>query len=383
MNDHKLTFCATDKEIYDVLISSAKKFSVNALLSLAKERGILYSTETPREDLVEQVALLPHDRYDLDHILDLRGHADRREKVTSVTLDASIPIADIKKIAADYKEKAPEDENVVVSTESPDLQKIKVDYTEVDFQKTRLIQRRTRHADIEIIRNQESVVVRFPANEKSKEIADKVVEKLKASKEEPVDEKRIELTLIGTHEDRSHFFTMLIDGLEGYTLYNVSRVKLDSSGAEAKGEDFDFADGDEVPESAEKDLAIAVRNAALKGETLLSTPEYNQLKKKGFYITSITWQSKQILEPQPLVEFEASFGDSVNGKDFKYNVRSISHYQGLSYRKSVSGIDRKKEQGLLSIVEQAAYKIIQKLVEESDEKPSQPPAEKKKPGKKK
>ena len=50
MPKEQLLYCATDKEIYDLLIASKQSITEGILLSIARERGIFYAPRETRED---------------------------------------------------------------------------------------------------------------------------------------------------------------------------------------------------------------------------------------------------------------------------------------------------------------------------------------------
>ena len=73
-------------------------------------------------------------------------------------------------------------------------------------------------------------------------------------------------------------------------------------------------------------MLSVVENIALKGQGLLSSPEYQQFKEKGFFITNIVWKSRQLDHPYNIIEFDAGFDKPREGKGFKYNVRGVYRY---------------------------------------------------------
>ncbi|MEE2577389.1 hypothetical protein, partial [Pseudomonas aeruginosa] len=86
MNDKKnpLYFCATDKEVYDVLMSGKQRLTDSVLLDLAKDRGIFYSPNESRDELSEIMSLLTYDYYDLQVLLSRREQKSRGEKLQSI-----------------------------------------------------------------------------------------------------------------------------------------------------------------------------------------------------------------------------------------------------------------------------------------------------------
>lgn len=79
---------------------------------------------------------------------------------------------------------------------------------------------------------------------------------------------------------KTSFFTTLISKLPGFKLENVTSVKVETS-AFTVNED-ELIDDDQETEQASQEMLGVVKNVALKGESLLSSPEYQQLKAKGF-----------------------------------------------------------------------------------------------------
>src|SRR5580698_4748997 len=104
MPSSKLLYCATDKELYDMLMASKQKITEGILLGIARQRGIFCSPREPREPLVDYLSVLPYTYDDLDTILGHRAAAQRTEKRTSIRLAGAISLEDIKAVCAEYQE---------------------------------------------------------------------------------------------------------------------------------------------------------------------------------------------------------------------------------------------------------------------------------------
>jgi len=112
MTKSTLQYCATDKEIYDALMSAKQKISEKVLFELAKDRGIFFSAKDTREDLISAISLLPHDYHALNTLLEQREHSGRQEKLTSVTLPEALTAEKIKEVLKEYTEESPSDEQI-------------------------------------------------------------------------------------------------------------------------------------------------------------------------------------------------------------------------------------------------------------------------------
>jgi hypothetical protein len=104
MNDNFQQLCATDKEIYDLLMSGKQRLTESVLHELAHDRGIFYSPKISREGLIDRLALLNHDYYDVVGIIERRDHNKRGEKTTSVTLSADLSVDEIKEVVQAYRD---------------------------------------------------------------------------------------------------------------------------------------------------------------------------------------------------------------------------------------------------------------------------------------
>jgi len=360
-----LLYCATDKEIFDALMSGKRLITESVMLELAKDRGIFYSPQDSRETLAHNLSLLPHDYYDLNVILDHREHPGRAEKLTSVTLNTPLTIDDIKHVCKEYREISPPDEKIITNQSGTDKYVVKVEYSEIDYSKTRLIQRRQKEADIEIIIEGDKATARMPANDKAKDIFKNLKNLLDRKKKADIPAELIELTEFN-YLERTEFFTSLISKMQNFKLENVTSVNVESSIKEVEENELDLEDDQETEEAKQKMLAL-VKNVALKGQILLASTEYQQLKEKGFYITNIIWQSSMKTHPFPLVEFEAGFEDPENLKGFKYNVRGVRHFQRGEYTKTLRPIRPEDKQQFLSLIEQTANMMLAELRKKAEE----------------
>lgn len=364
MSRNPRLYCATDKEIYDVLLSSKVRITSAVMLEWAKDRGIFYSPNDSRETLAHNLSLLPQDYYDLDIILERRAHSGRAEKLTPVILDIPLTIEDLKAVASDYKEHASSDEKVITHQKGIDKYIVKVQYSEIDYSKTRLIQRRQKEADIEFIVQEEKTVVRMPANAKAQEILHNLKNRLDGKKKTEIPTNLIELSEYTSSEKRTEFFTSLISKLPGFKLDNVTAVKVESDIRESDENELSLEDDEDIAE-AEREMLAVVKNVALKGQSLLASNEYKQLSRRGFYITSIIWRSRQMRSPYYIAECEAAFEEPALGKGFKYNVRGAFYLQNEKHTekhtKTIRPLPSEEKNQLHSLIEETAYRVLAEI----------------------
>jgi hypothetical protein len=360
-----LQYCATDKEIFDALMSAKQKIGEKVLLELAKDRGIFYSPKDTREDLVSAISLLPHDFHDLNTLLEQREHSGRQEKLTSVTLPVTLTVDEIKEVIKEYMADSPADERVTHHGKGTDQVVVNIKYSEVDYGKTRLVQRTPREAGIEFHVEADKTVIRMPSNDRIKGVFDKLKDRLDSKKKTDIPAIRIEIGEFQSPAIRTEFFTSLISDLKGFQLSNVTSVKVEKLKQAQTEEEFDLDDDLDTEEAKQEALAL-VKNVALKGETLLASEEYQSLSKKGFFITSIIWRSRLAKPSYPIVEFEAAFEEPFLGKGFKYFVRGAYNMVDKQYTKTVRPVEPEDKEKYLSLIEETAAATIATLRKKVD-----------------
>ena len=371
MPKNPLHYCATDKEIYDLLMSGKQRITDAVLHSMARNRGIFYSPKDSRETLVSNLSLLPYGYAELQGMLGQRESSGRAEKLTSVTLNAQLSVEEIKQICGEYRDNAPSDEKVTTHQDGTNKYVVKVGYSELDYSKTRLLQRRKREAEIEFLVGENGTTVRLPATAKAKEVVANLKNALDVRKQAVIPAESIELTDLRTPEARTEFFTSLISTLSGFRLENVTSIRVDSSlDAAENGGEFEVGDDDDVDADdavdqstadAEEEMLSVVENVALKGQSLLGSAEYQQLKAKGFYTTYIIWKSKQTEHPYNIFEFEAGFDEPREGKAFKYNVRGVQRYINGRHTISMRPLTKEEKASMLALLERTARQVLSRL----------------------
>ncbi|MCU1301400.1 MAG: hypothetical protein JWQ87_1684 [Candidatus Sulfotelmatobacter sp.] len=367
MPNETLRYYATDKEIFDVLASSRQRVSETALLDMARSRGIFYSPRDSRDTLASNISLLPHDHDSLKEILGKSENPNRAEKVTSITLNAKISPETIKAVVKSFSENAPSDEKVVAQSESPDKYRVQVKYTELDYAKTRLLQRRNREADIRFIIEDNKTTIRLPANPKAREIAALLKSGLDASQKTEIPAETIDISDLSADE-RTLFFTNLISTMDGYELRDVMNVKVQiGSASKSPPLEDEEKNGEEHEDVAiTQTMLSVVEDVALHGKALLVSAEYQLLKDKGFFITSITWKAQQTKSPFNIVEYDAGFEEPEEGRGFRYNVRGLYRNRDGEFTKTIQALSAAHKEEIFPIIERTALRVLVALRKKAD-----------------
>lgn len=327
-------FHITSLDIFDTLMAKGRKIGIKGLLDIAKQKSILISKDDERNKLAEYVSQLPFDYDNIVSLYEIIEQDSRREKLSTSQIKSSFDypklqtsIENLSSPLALSGEKAviitnPASKNIIVEYE----------YTEVDFSKATMLQETLRKDRIEFLPTEKSVTnVRFAANEKCKDLVDKIIKEIEGLVKSKFEVDEIELSHIKDGKLRNDFFFTLINGLDGLRLDDVSGIKIsrnDDSSVEldddSEGESSE--DGDEVVPT--DSFEGFIKEVALKGKALLGQKEYLDFVEKGFFISNLTWKSlDSSLEPNLLVEFEAGFEDHQECKGFQYAVKGAYFYK--------------------------------------------------------
>ena len=190
---------------------------------------------------------------------------------------------------------------------------INVAYSELDHGATRFRQLREREANISVTSEGGNTTLRLPATIKARAVADQFINLVEKTKKTSISREEIDLSSFIDPDTRTKFFTMLITTLPDSKLDNVLKVRVEKF----EKQPTTFKD-DEENEEAKEEMLSLVKAVALNGESLLASPEYQSLRRRGFFITSISWRVRKQPPAGPIVEYEAGFDEPQLCKAFRY-----------------------------------------------------------------
>jgi hypothetical protein len=298
----------TEKDIYDALMSSKRTMTIPLIMELARDKGILLSSEDSRETLVKYLSTLVYDYYDLNVLIDHITPSHKKEKSKVSKIDTKITSAQLKTIT---KELAESSTTIQVTTDSDDSKKtiLKIEYDEIDLSKTRLRQKIRKESVIEITEEENSTKISKPSNSAVDSIMSNIISAIEKKNDSTINEEKINL-YNWEHEKIIEYFTTLINSIQGCKLSDVIKVTVNN---------------EDNPE-AEEDVLNLITNASFKGKGLLSTEEYQKLKTNGYYITSIVWISNETTKNGNIIEFEASLSSSKNCDEVIFLAKGVYRF---------------------------------------------------------
>ncbi|KJG68662.1 hypothetical protein [Photobacterium kishitanii] len=85
---------ATDKAVFDAI--NQHKVTKDEVLNMFFSRGVIVSKKTDKDDLAKEFSSFFHSYNDYENLSSILGVNNRKEKLTSYTLDTSLKVSDVE-----------------------------------------------------------------------------------------------------------------------------------------------------------------------------------------------------------------------------------------------------------------------------------------------
>lgn len=349
---------ATDKDIYDLLLSSKLKLTDKIIREFALERGIIFSPDDDKRYMAESLSITPFSYHDIKFLIEKGTINSRQEKLTSTTIkeakDSEITPLECKKLLNQMNS---HEESIVSHINKNNELEVTVRYIDIDYSKTALLQKQKKQFKINISKNNNELRLLAPANDKSNEIINKLKKAIEETKKTTLNVEKIDLQPLYEKKLLSDFFGILITSIPDNHLDNVTNLRV-SNTSKTETSDMNFDEENEDIESA-KALGM-VNDILMKGSNLVSSDEYQTLRKRGYIITSISWETKEKKDPYNKLSFSAEF-DKEN-KTFKFLPKGFYSNKNGTYTKSLKPLEDHTKIELCNLIEQVAKSTINKLL---------------------
>jgi hypothetical protein len=358
-------YYASDKIIKDALCQT--KVSLHEIVRLFRKRGIVVSPSTPREDLAIYFSRLSYDYYDQERISDALGINKRRDRTTSRVLIGVTSLDDLERSAKGMRQAIESlGDKIEISLGNGRLT-LHLEYTHVDYRRSEFTQVRHESGEIEFLLVARGSLVRSTQNSYVNQVLDQIIDSLEKREAKTADVETINLAGITDPRDRSKFFDLASEKMDGFNLENVvaayvyrsypsdtpalllddgSRedvpqgAEQDESNASKDiddGDDIDdiddIDDGDDVDDQDdvddEDDETIGdarIDKATLRGRKVQNAEELRQLYARGFYCFRRTWVV--IDKERNRYTLDASFLSPADCTGFSYLLRKVTEHVG-------------------------------------------------------
>ncbi len=363
--EFKSVFYPTEMDLYDAFISNHQKVTNNYLITLLRDKGILVSNDCSREFLVGYVSQLNFDYLEFKNISNYLTPSSRSEKTTSEIIETEINDDEILQGFDNLKEaRGSHNENYnIVLLEGANTTRIEIFYEEVDHSKTRVIQKVTKEGFIDIVKTDKGIKIRHTSNDRVARIKDSFIKQIAENKDDKIEPIRISFSGIADLKYQTIFFTSLLKYIKGLTPETVVKISLSRDDITPLDLDIDDAEKEDL----EDNMRQCIRKARFDGESLLETDIYQELKQKGYYLTSMRWISLENLNNPRKFEFEASFVDRGYAIVFEYSLKGVYNFKKEKYTNLITKIPEDEKKNLISRFETAANQVYTKIINEIKE----------------
>ena len=358
-------YYAEDKDIFDLL--KASSVTLKKIARFARKRGVFVSEQDSKEDILSYFSSLPQSWPQLQELMAEISSDDRDEKVSMVRLESSEPIAKIKEAAEFVQGLRAQPRNEAYSiTESENGNfQVKVKYTDFDPKTTRLMQRRRREVKIEVEKVGDRFEIRHDHTGRSVEIVNRMVEALTSTSETETKIEAVDLSGVSDPGLRTKFFTQLITNVQGFRFIDVKDLKVDRYIPPTPEDDEEIEKKEEKTASkknTEAELKSMVKRMVLSGDGVLVSDEYKALRKNEFYISKVSWMSRENEGDGRDVLFNAEFTGETDTKSFVYDIRWVWERDEDGNLRQVKTALAHSERGVfLRRLEDAAYKSFKEI----------------------
>lgn len=359
-------YYADDKDIADFLEANRQQLTGRRLASFVREMGILCPSATPRERVAALLARIPFSWVELDRLGEMTQLADRPERTTYEELRNTVDLATVFSAATELSRPMSEsgdDEIVHVDRKKSGAVEVRVQYPAFDRTRSRLLQRTQREVTIKFEHASGGVRIRYPANAKSEEIVERILSRMPNP---PTSDARFRLSLAGmtSPKDRTRFFLELVQGLEGYEVENISRVKALPADAIQEPDDIE----DEEPDLIEPEKAAfvaKVKEVALRGTLLDQSSQLKALLDSNFFIAGVSWVARQATASGLRVALEAKFSNGSRGEGFEHKLTKVhERMDGGQFKKTGRAPTEDEKEGIARVVEDSAVSLVNKISSE-------------------
>lgn len=410
--DHTSLYYADDRDVYDLLKASNRGLPTAKLQSYARQRGIVFPSKAPREYIIAQLSLIDHSWRQIHSLLEKTDSDDRAEKKTSRNPQTSDGLAEANAHFEAIRDARSEQDEIYTITRHSDKSLIvKVQYTELDTKMTRLFQRRQREIVFQIMPTASGLKIRHEANQKANSIAAELLSKLTPRDGAKSSSSAVDLSSIRDPAIRTGFFLHLMTKMNGFRFEDVEYIDVDrivsDEGLSADSEqeasaittdekcpkdpevaptdmendkgdpDDSTANADEIKQMTDEALEMkgAISQATFRGERLLQSQVYIDLKNKGYFISHSIWLAVEDKADGKRVEFQAQFENGPEASGFKYSVRKVhERFSNGKFKKAHIDLSSTDLDIFESVIESTAELAFAACVE-SETKKSDPKVE--------
>ncbi|EIL3964964.1 hypothetical protein LLT88_004821, partial [Escherichia coli] len=267
-----------DQNIRDGLL--AQKVKASHLIKILKDRNILVSPLSSKEELINMLKFIRFDYYDYVYLSSILANQDKKESKSSIDIDKKVTAKQILSTFESIKGVLEARQiTAEVSKQSSKKITINFEYVEFDHSKPPMRQKSFRKGVVECDITATGAMLNYPANKVGAIIKDHLITQL--SKKLDTELKPIEFDFENSSvATRNNFFLSVINNVEKYEVYDVVTVAVKKIEEKKGKESSSSADSDN--DSVGEAFTGEVRNAILRGNQILTSKVYSGLNTGNY-----------------------------------------------------------------------------------------------------
>lgn len=317
-----------DKDIEDIL--GNPRFSAKALLQIARERGIVLSSDERIEDVIKYLSIQYFDWGSLTGLTSRLNREESEERRATVRLENLSSIDAVEKAAERAKSNCSTSRDVIHVSKQSGKIVVSGSYIEIDPTKSRAVQREERKFLLEFAEDRGAIKVEYTHSGRAAGLIASIVNELKnedATKDVAL--KRISLAGIRDPVLRTDFLLKVRGTMKEFRALDVLDINVDHRFEAAVKQDDDDSEAGSSPRDAldetseEAEVKSLVRSAALHGSGLLTSDLYQRLRENGYYIYKLVWSAKELVGAGRVMEFEVGFENPIKAEGFYYDLKRV------------------------------------------------------------
>ena len=313
-------YCAEDKDIDDFI--RAISVSVTALVQFLRKRGVYVSKDAQKSDLSSLIAKEVFAWEDVQELLLLVTEPLRRESHITAkhysTAESELIEEAVESVKTFRLKKYGDVVNCVSIGDGS--YRIQIDYVDTFWEKTRLIQKVEREAEIIIQKTEYGFKTVRSSEKTAKEVELAILgefERLANAQNQKLETRRILFSQLATTKSKVHFFTSLMEGIPGFEFKQIRSVKVQSG---SNGNLIaDSQDGDELAEA----YASKIESLVLNGRGIEDTKLYDTLLGDDYVPIAATWIVTSDSDDCRRAEVRASFSGDSGDSELSYTVSAV------------------------------------------------------------
>ncbi|MGE4284548.1 MAG: hypothetical protein AB7G87_12655 [Clostridia bacterium] len=367
-------FFPSDRDILDVMSCNERKMNMNYLYDLMLSRGILISKADSRQEIIDFASTLNYNYKQFKDISKQVAKVSRNEKISSVAVPCSSSDIDLSKISNDLSAQfgtSPQEKySTTTQTNIQESVQINIEYEEIDHSKTKLIQKTTKEAVIEIDKTSDGVRIRYTANPKINSRVNALIKILETKLDIPKLKKHeIDFTNISDKSKISEFFESLVTNIEGFKLKDVSSIRLHRP----KDDEIQISQDDtdeNVSDEIVSDSGGLILKASFVGGGLLTSRECTDFLNVGYYISKIRWVGESLDSSHIRVVMEAELGEPLECNGYKFHIMGQYNPKDEDfdiYTASLRDMDLETKRDVEKKIESSSFRIYDELINTSED----------------